>query len=201
MARGGRAPSARLAAVALAATVAFGACSAAPSMGRDHMEGTPSSIGRGMNSGTVGHSMTRDEADYLVTMVAHHREAIVASAALARSARPELRGLGRTIRRTQSAEVRMMVRWTDRWYPTATAATDYRPMMSDLSSLSGNDLDRTFLTEMVHHHMMAVMMSRHLVLSGQVRHPGVAALAESIIDAQTAEIALMRQWLREWDLR
>ena len=140
----------------------------------------------------------RSEADYLLQMVPHHEEAIVAARALGRSAHPELRRLGRSITLSQSRQVDTMEGWLERWYPRATSSVPYRPMMSDLTGLSGATLDRTFLTEMVHHHLMAVMMSRHLLASGLVRHPAVAALARDVIDEQTAEIVLMRRWLRSW---
>ena len=197
---------ARIAAGALVGAVALGGCAGdtTPMAGHmvDHMTGDATSGSRSTDPGRSGNGMmmsARDEADYLITMVAHHREAIVAAQSLTRSGHPELRRLGRDIRRAQSQQVRMMQRWLDRWYPRATPSTDYQPMMSDLTGLSGDDLDRTFLAEMVHHHMMAVMMSRHLVRSGLVRHEAVAGLAESVIVDQTAEIVLMRQWLREWD--
>jgi uncharacterized protein (DUF305 family) len=196
----------RLAAGLLVAAAALSGCGGdtSPMAGHmdDHMTGDATSGNVSTDAGRPGHGMmtsVRDEADYLVTMVAHHREAIVAARSLTRSGHPELRRLGRDIRRAQSQQVRMMERWLDRWYPRATPSTDYQPMMSDLTSLTGDDLDRTFLAEMIHHHMMAVMMSRQLVRSGLVRHQAVAGLAESVIDDQTAEIVLMRQWLREWD--
>jgi uncharacterized protein (DUF305 family) len=205
----------RVAAVVLAAAVTLGGCGVDNPMGQRHRAGAgPPAIGApgsgtpgyGMQGGRWMHGMRgmhgmmapRDEADYLLTMVPHHREAIVAAESLTRSQHPELRRLGRTIRRTQSQQVRMMERWIARWYPEARPSTDYQPMMSDLSGLRGDALDRTFLVEMVHHHMMAVMMSRYLVRSGLVRHQAVAGLAESVIDDQSAEIVLMRQWLRRW---
>jgi uncharacterized protein (DUF305 family) len=194
---------ARPAAVLLAAGVALGGCAVDSNPMAGHMGDAGAGPGRGMLAGQglrgMGGMMApRDEADYLLTMVPHHREAILAAESLTRSQHPQLRRLGRSIRTTQAQQVRLMQRWIDRWYPQATPASDYLPMMSDLSGLSGDDLDRTFLTEMVHHHMMAVMMSRHLLRSGLVRHPAVAGLAESVIDEQSAEIVQMRNWLRQW---
>ena len=69
-------------------------------------------------------------------------------------------------------------------------------MMSDLSLLAGAELDRTFLVEMVHHHHMAVMTSRHLLRSGRVEHPVVGDLAAEIIRVQSDEIAWMIDRLR-----
>ncbi len=205
----------RVAAAVLAAAVTLGGCSVDSPMGERHRSGRtlggmpgsamPGAMGGGLGmravQGMGGMHATmapRDEADYLLTMLPHHREAIVAAESLTRSPHPELRRLGRAIRTSQSRQVRMMERWVARWYPQETPSIDYQPMMSDLTGLSGDELDRTFLTEMVHHHMMAVMMSRHLVRAGLVRHPAVAGLAESVIREQSAEIRLMRQWLLQW---
>jgi uncharacterized protein (DUF305 family) len=163
-----------------------------------HMSGTTGRNG-GPGGGMGAMTAVRDEADYLLTMVAHHREAIVAARSLVRSEHAELRHLGRSIRASQSQQVRMMERWLDRWYPGASPSAPYQPMMSDLTGLSGDELDRTFLAEMVHHHMMAVMMSRHLLRSGLVRHRVVADLAEVVIADQTTEIVEMQQWLEDWD--
>ena len=71
-------------------------------------------------------------------------------------------------------------------------------MMRDLSGLTGDALDRAFLEDMVGHHMMAVMMSQHLLANGDSTHPEVAELAERISDEQRAEIRQMRRWLAAW---
>ncbi len=152
-------------------------------MGRDGGMGAGTGTGMGMRS--------ESEADFLTVMVAHHEEAVVAAEQLRRSPEPAMRRLGRTIVRGQTAEVEQMQRWLSRWHPSAGPA-DYDPMMDDLSGLGGSDLDATFLTEMLPHHMAAVMMSRHLLMSGRVEHEAVAGLARSIVRTQTAEIHWMR---------
>jgi uncharacterized protein (DUF305 family) len=70
-------------------------------------------------------------------------------------------------------------------------------MMRDLSRLSGDDLDRAFLRDMLGHHMVAVMMSQHLLWRG-ADHNEVAELARSVRDDQHAEIVVMRRWLAQW---
>src|SRR4051794_29583629 len=132
-----------------------------------------------------GRPMASSEHEFLVTMVAHHREAIVAANQLARSGRPELRALGRRIIQTQAHQVRQMRGWLDRWYWPAPVPGSHHPMMSDLTSLNGDDLDGTFLVEMVRHHVMAVKMSRHLMRSATVRHRPVARLAACVAREQT----------------
>lgn len=79
-----------------------------------------------------------------------------------------------------------------------TGPAAYDPMMRDLSGLTGDDLDRTFLEDTVMHHWMAVMMSRHLLAGSADLHPEVAGLARDIVREQTLEIRLMRRWSADW---
>ena len=69
---------------------------------------------------------------------------------------------------TQTAQIEPMTGWLASPYPEQSATVDYRPMMRDLSGLSGDGLDRTFLQDMIDHHMAAVMMSQHPPWAG---HP------------------------------
>lgn len=178
-----------IAAVVIVAATAVGV--AAVLAGRDT---TPS----GMGPGRVAHQAARvtSEPDYLAEMVAHHREAVDAAGELSRSDRAEMRAFGDAIARTQSDQIRQMETWLRDWYPQQPAA-DYRPMMRDLSGLSGDELDRAFLRDMIGHHMAAVMMSQHLLRAG-TEHDDVARLARSIRDDQHAEILRMQRWLAEW---
>ena len=145
----------------------------------------------------MGSVAAASEAEYLAEMVAHHREAVAAARELARSARPQLRGFGESIVRAQSAQIEQMTAWLADWYPEHTTTVDYRPMMRDLSDLSGGRLDRAFLQDMVGHHMAAVMMSQHLLWRG-TDHEEVAELARTIRDDQHAEIIRMQRWLAQW---
>jgi uncharacterized protein (DUF305 family) len=130
-------------------------------------------------------------------MVAHHREAVAAARELARSDRPQMRALGESVVTTQTAQIEQMAAWLVEWDPDAATAVDYRPMMRDLSGLSGDRLDQAFLEDMIGHHMVAVMMSQHLLWRG-TDHDQVAQLARSIRDEQHAEIIQMQRWLAQW---
>ena len=152
--------------------------------------------GRG-GAGPMGHATVRSEAGYLVEMVAHHEDAIEAASELGRSDRRRMRALGESIVESQTAQVEQMRAWLAAWYPDAAEA-DYEPMMSDLSGLSGDRLDRVFLRDMVAHHMVAVMMSQQLLARGIAEHQGVVALARRIRDDQRVEIAMMVSWSRVW---
>lgn len=174
-----------------------------PMMGRDgpgmSMMGDDARAGDWMGDRMGGRwhgSASTSESAYLVEMVAHHEEAVTAARELARSDRAEMRELGTSIVASQTAQIELMRGWLDEWYPDAGPA-DYEPMMRDLDGLQGDELDRTFLEDMVGHHMMAVMMSQHLLMSADV-HPEVADLGGTIRDEQHREIVVMTQWLRDW---
>lgn len=158
----------------------------------------------GMSSGDMsGHGMhgdmqVTDEVGYLSEMVLHHEEAVAAAEELQRSERPEMRQLGKDIVASQTAQIALMEGWLDDWYPDRGEPPTYDPMMRDLADLSGDQLDRVFLEDMVGHHMAAVMMSQQLLMQELAEHDEVAELAETVRDEQHAEIFMMQGWLREW---
>ena len=154
---------------------------------------------RGWGGGQMmGSKVGHDEFSYLTHMVAHHQEAVAAAQQLARSERPQMRAFGRDIVATQSAQIDQTQAWLADWYPGRSTDVEHRPMMRDLTGLTGDRLDRVFLQDMVGHHMAAVMMSQQLLARAAVDHAQVAVLARTIRDDQHAEIFQMRRWLRTW---
>ncbi|HEY9658217.1 MAG TPA: DUF305 domain-containing protein, partial [Allocoleopsis sp.] len=70
-------------------------------------------------------------------------------------------------------------------------------MMGDTTALeNASDFDRAFIEEMIPHHQMGVMMAQMVLMRGD--RPEIQALAQSIIDTQTAEINQMQQWYQAW---
>lgn len=53
-----------------------------------------------------------------------------------------------------------------------------------------------FLTSMIDHHHMAVMMG--MLCEGRTVHEELAELCEEMVAAQTAEIEMMHMWLEDW---
>ena len=175
------------------------AATASPGWHHGHGDGWSGGTGMGMGTGTgMGQHAVTSEQEFLAEMVAHHREAIRAAGELARSDRATMRCFGDRIVEVQSAQVAQMEDWLATWYADDPVDADYEPMMRDLSGLRGDRLDRTFLEDMVWHHMAAVMMSQHLLVSGLVEHDEVGALARDVRDEQRAEIVQMRRWLADW---
>lgn len=152
--------------------------------------------GRHPMSGSMSHARTTDEAGWLREMIAHHEEAVMAAGELSRSEDPAMRDFGRTVVADQSAQIVLMEGWLADWYPDEPEAS-YDPMMRDLSGLSGAALDRTFLEDMIPHHMAAVMMSQQLLMRGLAEHDEVADLAATIRTDQVREIRWMRARLAD----
>jgi uncharacterized protein (DUF305 family) len=148
--------------------------------------------------GHMSHASVDSEHAFLVEMIAHHEEAIDAAGELARSERPEMSAFGTRIIESQTAQVEQMQAWLDAWYGDRSHELDYDPMMRDLDDLSGDELDEAFLSDMIGHHMGAVMMSQQLLMRGLADHAAVDRLAEDIRDEQSREIAMMQRWLRDW---
>ncbi|WP_171074070.1 DUF305 domain-containing protein [Nonomuraea basaltis] len=138
------------------------------------------------------------EYDYLSQMVPHHEEAITAARQLQRSERSDMRRLGQSIVTTQTAEVGKMRDWLEQWYRQSPTPSPSETTMPDLSRLSGDQLDKTFLQHMIPHHMMAIMMSQQVLRHGEVQHSEVAAFARTVRDDQWAEVRTMRQYLVQW---
>ncbi|MFI7700642.1 DUF305 domain-containing protein [Nonomuraea sp. NPDC049480] len=138
------------------------------------------------------------EYDYLSQMVPHHEDAITAARQLQRSERSDMRRLGQSIVTTQTAEVGKMRGWLDQWYRRSPTPGPRQTTMPDLSGLSGDQLDKTFLQHMIPHHMMAIMMSQQLLMHGEVQHSEAADFARTVRDDQWAEARTMRQYLVQW---
>ena len=190
---------------ALSVTAVWGMVSGSGLLMRSAMGGMMSSTstpGQGpgwQGPGTGMHGpVAASEADWLTEMVAHHQEAVDSAAQLQRSDRPQMREFGASIVRTQSAQIELMNRWLDLWHSGRAPDADYQPMMRDLTGLSGDALDRTFLQDMVGHHMAAVMMSQQLLVRGTAEHDEVDELAATIRDEQHAQIFQMQRWLADW---
>lgn len=166
--------------------------------GRDRQQPGWQGTGGMMMFGGMHGMRAASEDVYLAEMVAHHEEAVAAAQQLHRSPRAEMREFGDAIVDSQSAQIDRMRQWLAGWYPDRTERVAYRPMMRDLTGLSGDRLDRAFLEDMIWHHMAAVMMSQQLLVRGGAGHDEVEALAEDIRDEQHAEIVQMQQWLRDW---
>ncbi len=69
-------------------------------------------------------------------------------------------------------------------------------MMYELSGKSGDEFDQAFLSEMIKHHEGAVEMANAALQNAA--HDEIKVMAEAIIEAQTNEVAQMRDWQMSW---
>ncbi len=154
---------------------------------------TPAMPGMGMMA------QIESELDFLRHMIAHHREAVTSAEQLLDVVeREELRELAQEVIAVQTREIETMRRWLEQWYPGEDHEVAYQPMMRDLEGLSPAEAERTFLEDMIMHHMMAVHNARQLLIQGLAEHEEVAVLAREIVTEQTREIQEMQAWLRDW---
>lgn len=69
-------------------------------------------------------------------------------------------------------------------------------MMLGFRGLEGEAYEEMFLRGMIVHHLGAIAMAEELL--EQTDRPELTQLANNIIESQTAEVAQMREWLKEW---
>lgn len=157
------------------------------------------------------------EAGFARDMAAHHIQA-VEMALIARdgTASEDIRFLATDIILTQQGQIGIMRGWLDAWglppnssdAPMAWAGGRHdvgehgmmpgmltRDQITALNDLDGVALDREFLTLMIEHHEGGVVMAEAALesLDGGPVH----RLAQSIVDAQQAEIDLMDDMLTQ----
>jgi uncharacterized protein (DUF305 family) len=147
----------------------------------------------GMDHGAM---MVSSEREFVVGMIPHHQEAVdTAKEVLARGGSNEqVVVLVNEIIAAQETEIAMLKQWHEDWYGEVYVENDsYQPMMRDLSGLSGAEIDKQFIKDMIPHHMGAIMMAQSV--RPYIEHQEIADMADAVMETQTAEIKLMRDLL------
>jgi len=165
-------------------------------MGGAHMmpDGTMMGNMAGMDHGAM---MVSSEREFVTGMIPHHQEAVdTAKEVLARGgSTTEVRTLATEIITAQENEIAMLKEWHLAWYGEAyTVGDSYKPMMRDLSQLSGVALDKRFLEDMIPHHMGAIMMAQSV--RPYIMHQEITDMADAIMTTQSAEIELIQRLLK-----
>ena len=151
------------------------------------------------------------DKEFIEQMIPHHDGAIaMASLALEKATRPEIKTLAQAILKAQTAENQEMRAWYQDWFrksvPTGTNL-GMGGMMSQGGMHMGStqdtdalknaaDFDKAFIEQMIPHHQMAIMMAR--MLEAGTNRPEMQQLAKNIIKSQSEEIQQMQGWYTNW---
>lgn len=184
--------------VAVAAGFGIGAAVWA---GGDHASGADASTMDAAGHGSGAETGALDEQAFLEQMVPHHESAIaMASLALTKTERPEIRRLAQGIISAQEREIADMRAWHLEWFGEALVPSTDGPHanvdMSELEATAGDDFDRVFLRMMIPHHASAITMADSAMM-GSPREE-INVLAEEIVAAQAKEIGQMQRQRERW---
>lgn len=153
------------------------------------------------------------EVGFARDMIIHHAQAVDMSNLLrGRTDDPALEQLALDIMLTQQGQIGQMQGWLATWgRPIARTgpAMDWMGMpttglmpgmatpeqLNQLRELHGREAEILFLELMIRHHQSGVEMAQAAVDLAQ--RPEVRGLAQSMVDAQTSEIALMQEMLQQ----
>jgi uncharacterized protein (DUF305 family) len=141
---------------------------------------------------------------FTVMMIPHHEQAVeMVDMLIAKNGvDDQVLALAEDIKAAQGPEITLMSGWLDAWgidSESGVAGMDHGDGMmtdtdmSDLESATGDEASRLFLEQMILHHEGAIDMALVEAEGGQ--NAEVLALAQQVIDAQTAEITVMRDIL------
>jgi uncharacterized protein (DUF305 family) len=155
------------------------------------------------------------EQTFLGNMISHHAAAVaMAQLELARGTHPQAKTLAQQIITDQDSEITEMTTWLQQWYgltpqhaqqkaPASIEAltnqihTGLQAMQSRLAAVpAGPGFDQAFLTAMIPHHEMAIVLAG--AVAGHATHPQVNTLAQQISTSQTGQVQQMKAWLRAW---
>jgi uncharacterized protein (DUF305 family) len=138
-------------------------------------------------------------------MTAHHQGAIdMARIAQKRAEHPRAPRARRRHRRRAGGEISTMNGIREEMHGAGEHGGGHMGMsesemgmdMDPAELETAKPFDRAFIDAMVPHHQGAVAMAKQLLKNGE--HPELQKMAQDIIDAQTDEIAQMREWRKNW---
>lgn len=167
----------------------------------------------------------RAEIRFLEGMIDHHQMALdMANHCLGKTQNADLKALCQAVIEAQTPEIQLMQEWLLAWYniqyesvsmvgefPKAdnnphaghgahsSSTEPFKDMPMMMGMMAGFDryegvtYDMAWLESMIDHHDDALHMSERIL--GRIVHDELGTLAQAIIDAQTAEIAMMEAML------
>lgn len=145
-------------------------------------------------------ALAKYEVRFMEGMTDHHEMAIeMAGMCLQKAVHDELKAVCQNIVSTQQSEQAQMLSWLSDWYDVAYQPQMMRgdqQMMRRMHTANGADFEIMFLKNMIRHHWSAVIEASTCV--DRAYHDQLVTLCTQIIEAQTAEIRQLRQWLCQW---
>ncbi|MFD1716139.1 DUF305 domain-containing protein [Amnibacterium flavum] len=191
-----------LATAGLATTLILSGCANGGGAGMAGMDHGGSSSSAPTATSEAGATFNDADTSFAMEMVAHHQGAIEMSDVLLAKEGIDVRvvELAQTIKAAQTPEIETMNSWLEEWGAEGDmSGMDHGGMMmseEDMAALeaaTGTDAARLFLEQMTMHHEGAIDMAQTELDNGQ--NEDALALAQKIIDDQTAEIATMQDLL------
>lgn len=159
-----------------------------------------------------GQMMGSIDKHFIEQMIPHHEGAVaMATLALTKSKRSEIKTLASAIVAAQNKEIVDMTGWYKNWFgnevPKGSVTDMGGGMMSgsgmhmggaeDMNALeTATDFDKAFLEAMIPHHQLALMMVR--MFEAGTNRPEMIQLAKNISVSQAKEIKDMQAWYTEW---
>ncbi len=159
----------------------------------------------GMDHGSSSDASQFNDPDiaFVTQMIPHHQQAVeMADILLGKTGvDPRVVDLATQIKAAQGPEITTMTSWLKSWGQPSPEPMDGMAMdgmmspddMNALTNASGADSSKLFLQQMIQHHQGAIDMANEELSTG--KNADALALAKTIADAQTAEIAKMNEIL------
>ncbi len=159
----------------------------------------------GMDHGSSSDASQFNDPDiaFVTQMIPHHQQAVeMADILLGKTGvDPRVVDLATQIKAAQGPEITTMTSWLKSWGQPSPEPMDGMAMdgmmspddMNALTNASGADSSKLFLQQMIQHHQGAIDMANEELSKG--KNADALALAKTIADAQTAEIAKMNEIL------
>ena len=157
--------------------------------------------------------VTEADVKFMQGMIGHHEQAVEMVALMPeRTARSDMKLLGRRIDESQTDEIKMMEHWLQARGQTLPDPHAHHMLgamlmpgmlteeqMAQLTAATGADFDRLFLQFMIQHHQGALVMVKDLFAArGAAQDSEIFAFATDVDADQTAEIQRMGAMLREF---
>ena len=171
-------------------------------------------MGSGMMKMDLGPADAQYDLRFIDAMTPHHQGAVkMATDALQKSQRPEVKQLAHSIIADQNREIKQMKQWRQAWYPNrSNTPVAYDAQMGHSMAMSHGQMqgmmmngnlgtadaqyDRRFINMMIPHHEGAIVMAQDAL--NKSHRPQIKRLAQSIITSQQQEIDQMKRWRQRW---